>query len=65
LSVLKQVKKMGYATWVIMLTNFISYQYRAQARKYGAEAFLDKSNDFLQIPDLLEVWQTPSDVAIH
>jgi DNA-binding NarL/FixJ family response regulator len=65
LSVLKQVKKMGSTMRVIMLTNFSSDQYRAQAKYYGAEAFLDKTNDFLQISDLLEVWQLPSDAAIH
>jgi DNA-binding NarL/FixJ family response regulator len=65
LSVLKQVKKMSSATRVIMLTNFSSHQYRTQAEYYGAEAFLDKSNDFLQIPFLLEAWHSPSDVAIH
>ena len=56
LTVLKHVKKETPDMKVIVLTNFWSDQYRDLARNYGADAFLDKSNDFMQIPELLQSW---------
>jgi DNA-binding NarL/FixJ family response regulator len=65
LTVLQQVKNEFTAIKVIVLTNFNSDQYRDLAQRYGADAFLDKSNDFMQIPTLLEDWQQIADVATH
>jgi DNA-binding NarL/FixJ family response regulator len=48
---------------VIVLTNFNSDQYRKLAQRYGADAFLDKSNDFLQIPALLHTWRPKPDAT--
>jgi DNA-binding NarL/FixJ family response regulator len=56
LTVLQQVKKEQPSRKVIVLTNFNSDQYRDLAQRYGADAFLDKSNDFMQIPDLINGW---------
>jgi DNA-binding NarL/FixJ family response regulator len=56
LTVLQQVKEELPSSKVIVLTNFNSDQYRDLAERYGADAFLDKSNDFMQIPDLINVW---------
>lgn len=56
LTVLQQVKQELPSSKVIVLTNFNSDQYRDLAERYGADAFLDKSNDFMQIPDLINVW---------
>ena len=56
LTVLQQIKKEQPSSKVIVLTNFNSDQYRDLAHRYGADAFLDKSNDFMQIPDLITGW---------
>jgi DNA-binding NarL/FixJ family response regulator len=58
LTVLQQVKKEQPSRKVIVLTNFNSDQYRDLAQRYGADAFLDKSNDFMQIPDLISGWDS-------
>jgi DNA-binding NarL/FixJ family response regulator len=64
LAVLQQVKKEQPNRKVIVLTNFNSDQYRDLAERYGADAFLDKSNDFMQIPDLINGWGSGT-VAPH
>jgi DNA-binding NarL/FixJ family response regulator len=64
LNVLQHVKKIQPEMKVIVLTNFNSDQYRKLAQRYGADAFLDKSNDFLQIPALLHTWR-PKPNATH
>jgi DNA-binding NarL/FixJ family response regulator len=38
---------------IIILTNFGLPEYRRQAESYGVEAFLDKSRDYFQLPELL------------
>jgi DNA-binding NarL/FixJ family response regulator len=65
LAVLKHIKKVMPAIKVIVLTNFISDPYRELAQRHGADAFLDKSNDFMQIPKLLEDWQQVADAIAH
>jgi DNA-binding NarL/FixJ family response regulator len=65
LAVLKHVKKVTPAIKVIVLTNFNSDPYRDLAQRYGADAFLDKSNDFMQIPKLLEDWQKMAGGITH
>jgi DNA-binding NarL/FixJ family response regulator len=60
---LQQVKKELPAIKVIVLTNFNSDQYRDLAERYGSDAFLDKSKDFMQIPTLLQNWQPHTDVV--
>ncbi len=62
LTVLQHIKKMLPSIKVIVLTNFNSDQYRNLAQLYGADAFLDKSNDFMQIPGLLQGWQPSFEV---
>jgi DNA-binding NarL/FixJ family response regulator len=64
-TVLQYIKEKMLAIKVIVLTNFNSDQYRNLAQRYGADAFLDKSNDFMQIPGLLQSWQSSSPGAIH
>jgi DNA-binding NarL/FixJ family response regulator len=58
LDVLQHIRKKKLAMKVIVLTNFDSEQYRDLAQRYGADAFLDKSNDFMQIATLLQGWQS-------
>ena len=57
LNVLRHIKAVMPDVKVILLTNFNSEQYRVLAESYGVDAFLDKSHDFLQIPQLLRAWQ--------
>jgi DNA-binding NarL/FixJ family response regulator len=64
-TVLQHVKKTMPAIKVIVLTNFNSDQYRNLAQQYGADAFLDKSNDFMQISGLLRGWQSSSQTTAH
>jgi DNA-binding NarL/FixJ family response regulator len=57
LNVLQFVKRTMPELKVIVLTNSSSEQHRKLAQRYGADAFLDKSNDFMQIAELLRAWQ--------
>lgn len=41
---------------VIMLTNHAEAYYREQCTELGARYFLDKSNDFLQVPDIVNAY---------
>lgn len=63
LNVLRHVKAVMPDVKVVLLTNFHSDQYRAVAESYGVDAFLDKSFDFLQIPQLLRAWQPSLDTV--
>jgi DNA-binding NarL/FixJ family response regulator len=63
LTVLQTIKKEMPGIKVIVLTNFDSDQYRDLAQRYGSDAFLDKSNDFMQITNLLQDWQPVANVS--
>ncbi len=65
LNVLRHIKAVMPGVKVILLTNFYLDQYRVVAESYGADAFLDKSHDFLQIPQLLRAWQPSLGAAPH
>lgn len=65
LTVLQQVKKDQPSSKVIVLTNFNSDQYRDLAHRCGADSFLDKSNDFMQISDLMTGWDSGAGAPIH
>lgn len=41
---------------VIMLTNHAEPYYREQCTELGARYFLDKSNDFLQVPEIVNAY---------
>ena len=62
MTVLQHIKNKMPSIKVIVLTNFNSDIYRNLAMRYGAAAFLDKSNDFMQIPSLLEGWKASPEV---
>lgn len=64
LNVLQHIKKIRPEVKFIVLTNFNSDQHRVVAESYGADAFLDKSYDFLQIPQLLRAWQPAPSSAV-
>ena len=53
IDVLRHIKEQSPQTIVIMLTNFAEEQYRKSCEKAGADYFLDKSNEFNTISNLL------------
>ena len=53
LDLLRTIKAMHRQVTVVMLTNQVENYYRQLACHLGADHFLDKSNDFEQLPGLL------------
>lgn len=53
---LKYVKEKDKEIEVIMISNHIGEQYRKQCFELGASCFLDKSNDFTRVPELVEFY---------
>jgi DNA-binding NarL/FixJ family response regulator len=56
LDVLAAIKAKRPGLRVIVLSNFTSAQYRQASLKAGADIFLDKSQEFGQVPDILRGW---------
>ena len=46
IELLKEIKQREWKTEVIMLTNHADDYYRQQCKEFGADHFLDKTNDF-------------------
>jgi DNA-binding NarL/FixJ family response regulator len=57
LTVLRTITQKASRPKIMVLTNFSSDQYRDLARAHGADAFLDKSNDFMRITEILQTWR--------
>ena len=53
-AVLTEIKRSHPACVVIVMTNFARDEYRERCRALGADHFLEKSNEFEQVPVLLE-----------
>lgn len=53
IDLLKAIRLSGWGGKVIMLTNETQNAYRRQCEKFGSAGYLDKSNDFENIPELL------------
>ena len=53
MGVLEEIKGWGKSPRVIMLTNFPYPQYRRKCKDSGADYFLDKSEDFESIQELV------------
>ena len=53
IDLLKVIHLSGWKCKVIMLTNETKKAYRLQCEKFGSAGYLDKSNDFEEIPELL------------
>jgi two-component system, OmpR family, response regulator len=53
--VLRHINSMEVRPSVVVITNYALPQYRKQAEVLGARFFLDKTQDFEQIPDTLEL----------
>lgn len=54
IDLLKVIRLSGWSCKVIMLTNETKKAYRMQCEKLGSFDFLDKSNDFEHIPQLIK-----------
>jgi DNA-binding NarL/FixJ family response regulator len=54
IDLLKVIRLSGWDCKVIMLTNETKKAYRYQCEKLGSSGYLDKSNDFEEIPELLK-----------
>ena len=54
MDVLKAIKAEPNPPAVIMLSNFADPQYRERCKKLGADAFLDKSNEFFHLLPIAE-----------
>jgi len=53
IELLRLIKKNKPACEVIMITNHADEYYRHQCFELGASHFLDKSNDFAQVPNII------------
>jgi DNA-binding NarL/FixJ family response regulator len=56
LDVLAAVKRQRPAIHVIVLSNFATTQYRQASLAAGADVFLDKSQEFGRVPEILRGW---------
>lgn len=54
IDVLRALKKDFKKTGVIMLTNFANPIFEAECKRLGADYFLDKSQEFEQVPEAIE-----------
>ena len=65
LAVLPALKSQRPALHVIVLSNFTSTQHRRASFSAGADVFLDKSNEFMRVPEILRGWisDTGADAA--
>ena len=54
IDVLRWIKQTHPLMYVVMLTNLSDMPYREAAKRLGAYAFLDKSREFEQLPDVVK-----------
>lgn len=54
IELLKHIRQQQQACEVIMITNHADAYYRQQCNDLGAKYFLDKSNDFAMVPDIIK-----------
>ena len=53
IEVLKKIRLASSDCTVIMLTNHADEYYRQQCKELGSDYFLDKSNDFGKVPEII------------
>lgn len=56
LDVLAALKAQRPALHVVVLSNFSSAQHRKASLAAGADVFLDKSQEFMRVPEILRGW---------
>ena len=54
IELLKKLKRINKSISVIILTNYSAQQYKKKCNELGADYFLSKSNDFEQIPGIIQ-----------
>ena len=54
IELLRKIKEAGNKSQVIMISNHADDYYRQQCRDLGAKYFLDKSNEFGLVPEIIE-----------
>jgi DNA-binding NarL/FixJ family response regulator len=54
IEILKKIKSNGNTNKVIMITNHADDYYREICKGLGADYFLDKSNDFAKVPEIIK-----------
>lgn len=64
LDVLAALKPQRPEMRVIVLSNFASPQYRRASLAAGADVFLDKSQEFARVPELLRSWMDRQDPGL-
>ncbi|TMI72585.1 MAG: response regulator [Bacteroidetes bacterium] len=63
INLLKKIKGSKKACEVIMLTNHVSDYYREECMRLGAMQFLDKTNEFELVPDVIRDFASGLPVA--
>lgn len=53
IELLRKIKESGNKSQVIMISNHADDYYRQQCHDLGAKYFLDKSNEFGQVPEIV------------
>ena len=53
IELLRKIKEAGNKSQVIMISNHADDYYRQQCHDLGAKYFLDKSNEFGQVPEII------------
>lgn len=56
IELLRNIREQSIVSEVVMLTNHSEAYYREQCKELGAKYFLDKSNDFLQVPEIVNAY---------
>ena len=54
IELLRRIKEAGNKSQVIMISNHADDYYRQQCHELGAKYFLDKSNEFGLVPEIIE-----------
>jgi CheY-like chemotaxis protein len=54
IELLRRIKETGNKSQVVMISNHADDYYRQQCRDLGAKYFLDKSNEFGLVPEIIE-----------
>ena len=54
IEILRRIKESGNKSEVIMVSNHADDYYRQQCHELGAKYFLDKSNEFGKVPEIVE-----------
>lgn len=63
IELLKKIRENGNKCMVIMITNHADMYYRQLCKEMGATHFLDKSNDFARVPEIVSRFYNGNDTV--